>query len=55
MHRSEHVVFRASEKINAPKQYRTYNSDTDWPDEDTVPDYAGKSDKIKLEDQSCCM
>lgn len=50
VHRSEHVVFRASEKIQDPKQYKTYNSDTDWPDEDTVPDYAGSADKIRQED-----
>jgi len=54
VHRSEHVVFRASEKVNDAKQYRTYNSDTDWPDEDTVPDYAGKADKITVEDQGYC-
>ncbi len=52
LHRSEHVVFRASEKVNDPKQYRTYNSDTDWPDEDTVPDYAGDASQILSEDNA---
>ncbi len=50
VHRSEHVVFRASDKIQDPKQYKTYNSDTDWPDEDTVPDYVGDAKKIMHED-----
>ncbi|HEX9080136.1 MAG TPA: rhodanese-like domain-containing protein, partial [Desulfuromonadaceae bacterium] len=50
LHRSEHVVFRASEKVNDPKQHRTYNSDTDWPDEDTVPDHVGNGSKIIAED-----
>jgi hypothetical protein len=54
VHRSEHVVFRASQQIQDPKQYKTYNSDTDWPEVDTVPDYAGKADKISVEDQGCC-
>jgi hypothetical protein len=54
VHRSEHVVFRASQKIQDPKKYKTYNSDTDWPEVDTVPDYAGKADKISVEDQGCC-
>lgn len=51
LHRSEHVVFRASEKINDPKQYRSYNSDTDWPEEDTVPDYHGDGSDILVVDK----
>jgi len=52
VHRSEHVVFRASAKVNNPKQYQTYNSDNDWPDVDTVPGYDGKSNKISVEDRT---
>jgi 3-mercaptopyruvate sulfurtransferase SseA len=55
VHRSEHVVFRASQKIQDPKKYKTYNSDTDWPEVDTVPDYSGKASKIKDEDAECCI
>ncbi len=54
VHRSEHVVFRASEKVQDPKRYQTYNSDTDWPDEETTPAYAGTADKIGREDAACC-
>lgn len=50
LHRSEHVVFRSSEKVNDPKQYRSYNSDTNWPDGDTVPAYIGDGEKILAED-----
>ncbi|WP_160295204.1 sulfurtransferase [Geobacter sp. OR-1] len=51
VHRSEHVVFRPSKKVNDPKRYQTYNSDNDWPDIDTVPDYIGNN-KILEEDRS---
>lgn len=51
LHRSEHVVFRPSATVNNPKQYQTYNSDTDWPEVDTLPEYLG-GDKIIVEDGS---
>jgi len=50
LHRSEHIVFRASAAVNNPKQYQTYNSDSDWPDVDTMQDYIGKSNKISEQD-----
>lgn len=55
VHRSEHVVFRASAAVNNPKQFQTYNSDNDWPDVETVPNYDGKSNLIRVEDTACCI
>jgi 3-mercaptopyruvate sulfurtransferase SseA len=52
VHRSEHVVFRPSEKVNDPKRYRTFNSDIDWPPVDTITDYEGKADRISAEDNA---
>lgn len=50
-HRSEHIVFRASEKVNTPSRRQTYNSDIDRPEVDTDPDYAGDGGKILMEDR----
>lgn len=55
VHRSERVVFRASAAVNNPKQQQTFNSDNDWPDVETTPDYTGKSEKIRKEDAECCI
>lgn len=55
VHRSERVVFRASESVNNPKQHQTYNSDTDWPDLEPTSGYQGTSEKIRQEDAQCCI
>jgi hypothetical protein len=52
LHRSEHVLFRPSKTINSAKEDRTYNPDIDWPEVDTIPDYAGYGNKILTEDRS---
>lgn len=51
LHRSEHVVFRPSATVNNSKKHQTYNSDTDWPEVETSPEYSGE-DKIIVEDGS---
>ena len=52
LHRSEHVLFRPSEGANAPKEYKTYIPDLNWPDVDTFPQYDGIADKIMHDDRS---
>ena len=52
LHRSEHIVFRPSKTINSAKEYRTYNPDSDWPEVETIPDYAGVTDKVMQEDRA---
>jgi len=52
LHRSEHIVFRPSKKINDPNGYKTYNPAIDWPEVETSPSYAGTADKITDEDRS---
>lgn len=50
LHRSEHVVFRASEKIQDPNRYQTFNRNTDWLPKDTAPDCMDSADMIGRED-----
>ncbi|MDA8106678.1 MAG: rhodanese-like domain-containing protein [Nitrospiraceae bacterium] len=52
LHRSEHIVFRPSAKVNDAEHFQTFNSDTDWPSVDTIPDYDGYGNEILTEDRS---
>ena len=52
LHRSEHIVFRPSAKVNDAQHFQTFNSDTDWPSVDTIPDYDGDGNEILTEDRS---
>ena len=52
LHRSEHVVFRPMETVNQPAQFQTYNPATDWPLFDLQPEFKGKADLIRREDQA---
>ena len=52
LRRSEHIVFRPSQKVNDSKEYKTYNPAIDWPEVDASPSYDGTADKIEVEDRS---
>jgi 3-mercaptopyruvate sulfurtransferase SseA len=52
LHRSEHIVFRPSAKVNDAEHFQTFNSDTDWPEVDSIPDYDGYGNEILTEDRS---
>lgn len=54
VHRSEHIVFRASATVNNPEQSQTYNRDNDWPFVYTEPDYDGQSNMVRVQDNACC-
>ncbi|EAT15048.1 Rhodanese-related sulfurtransferase-like [Desulfuromonas acetoxidans DSM 684] len=50
VHRSEHVIFRATADLN--DDLHSYTDGVDWPDTTTYPDYLGFGDEIQDEDDS---